>query len=97
MSRLTPLSRPVDSSGNPVGSPTETIDYAYNPAGLLQSVSDANATYTYAYDAAGDVTEETQQIAGLAPTITFNEQYTAGNRTQLGRQNGRQNGSELFW
>ena len=73
----------VDGSGNPVDSPTETMSYTYNPAGLVCTASDANATYTYAYDAAGEVTSETQQLAGLAPTIVFQEQYTAGNRTQL--------------
>ena len=54
-------------------------------------MSDANATYSYTYDAAGEVTEETQQIAGLTPTITFNEQYTAGNRTQLAASIGGTN------
>ena len=68
---------------------TETITEAYNAAGLLTSASDDNlvnstvATDSYLYDAAGRVTSETQQIPGLDPVVTLNEQYTAGNRTQL--------------
>ncbi len=72
------------------GSSTETISYVYNAAGLLQSATDqvgsnsANAaTDSYSYDAAGDVLSETQTIPGLAPTVTLNETYSDGNRTQL--------------
>ena len=43
------------------------------------------------YDAAGEETGETQQIAGLTPTITFSDQYTAGNRTQLAASIGGTN------
>ncbi len=81
----------VGSNGNPVGSPTETMGYTYDAAGLLQTASDANASYAYTYDAAGEVASETQQIAGLSPTITFSEQYAAGNRTQLAASIGGTN------
>ena len=80
----------VDSSGNPVGSATETITYGYNADGLLQSATDqvgansANAaTDSYTYDADGDVLTDTQTIPGLTPTVVLDEQYTDGNRTQL--------------
>ena len=71
------------------GSPTETIGYAYNAAGLLESATDYNvandttSTDSYIYDAAGEVTSDTQQIPGLTPVVTLSSQYTAGNRTQL--------------
>ena len=79
----------VDSNGDPVGSPTETISDTYDSASRLASISDDNllasteATNAYTYDDAGDVLTETQQIPGLTPTITLASQYTAGNRTQL--------------
>ena len=73
---------------NSTGTLTETISHTYNPAGLLASATDqatgsSPATDTYTYDDAGEMTSETQQIPGLAPVATLNDQYTAGNRTQL--------------
>ena len=71
------------------GSPTETISYAYNSAGLLQSATDDNlvnstvSTDSYTYDLAGDVLTDTQAVPGLTPTVTLSDQYTHGNRTQL--------------
>jgi len=65
---------------------TESISNAYNSAGELQSATDENSTTStdsYSYDAAGEVTSETQTIPGLAPTVTLSDQYTAGNRSQL--------------
>ena len=41
------------------------------------------ATDSYTYDAAGEVTTDSQAIPGLTPTVTLNSQYTNGNRTQL--------------
>ncbi len=80
---------PVDGGGNPVGPPTEIISFAYNAAGLMQSASDQNtaagttATDTYGYDTEGHVTSETQQIPGLAPSVTYSERYSDGNRQEL--------------
>jgi RHS repeat-associated protein len=61
----------------------------YNSAGLLQSATDYNvtqnttATDSYVYDAAGEVTSDSQSIPGLTPVVTLSEQYAAGNRTRL--------------
>ena len=70
------------------GTPTETISYTYNAAGLLESATDqvtgsSPATDSYTYDDAGEVASETEVIPGLAPTVTLSSQYAAGNRTQL--------------
>jgi RHS repeat-associated protein len=68
---------------------TETIGCTYNPAGLLVSATDDNlldstvAVDSYQYDAAGEVTSESETIPGLAPVVTLSSQYTAGDRTQL--------------
>jgi len=77
------------ATSNTSGSPTETLSYTYNAAGLLESASDYNAAASstasnaYTYDAAGRVLSETQQIPGLTPTVVLSSEYTAGNRTQL--------------
>jgi YD repeat-containing protein len=79
------------TSTNTSVSPAETIGLGYNAAGQVQTATDDNtaadcptaAIDTFAYDTAGDVTSETQQIPGLTPIVTFTSQYTAGDRTQL--------------
>ena len=87
----------VDTSGNPAGSPMETINYVYLPSGRLYSATDENVTAgtsaidTYSYDDAGRVTSETQQLPGLTPVVTLADQYTGGNRTQLAATIGTTN------
>ena len=87
----------VDTSGNPVGNPTVTLSFVYNAAGELASATDENFTAgttavdSYTYDMAGETTSETEQIPGLAPTVTLASQYTNGDRTQLAASIGSTN------
>ena len=45
--------------------------------GDLLTASDSDATYTYTYDNLGRVVTDTEQIAGLTPTIVLTYQYNA--------------------
>ena len=72
--------------------PIRYLDYNYDAAGNMTSVSDISAslstnlsaTYNYTYDNLGRVTNETAQIAGLTPQVTLASQYDPNsNRSKL--------------
>jgi YD repeat-containing protein len=74
----------LDSSGNV----THSFSYAYDADGELLSAADNDptngSTDTFAYDAVGQVTTETQAVDGLTPVVILARQYDAdGNQTQL--------------
>ena len=75
--------------------PTQTISLTYNSAGWLQSETDQvgsnAATDSYTYDLAGEVQTDTQSVPGLTPTVTLNESYTNGDRTQVAAAIGSTN------
>ena len=66
----------LDSSGNT----TAVTNYAYDSLGHLLCVSDPAATYTYSYNAVGNVTSQTQVIAGLTPVVVLTYQFNAANQ-----------------
>jgi len=66
-----------------------TIAYAYDAAGQLVGVDDAEADYSYQYDALGRVTSSSLDLAGLGQTVTLSYAYDlAGRRTELSAQIG---------
>jgi len=66
-----------------------TLSLAYSSAGDLATASDPAASYTYTYDSLGRVTNESQTIDGLTPTIQYQSTYdVASRRTQLQAQLG---------
>ena len=75
--------------------PTQTISLTYNSAGWLQSETDQvgsnAATDSYTYDLAGEVQTDTQSVPGLTPTVTLNESYANGDRTQVAAAIGSTN------
>jgi len=61
-----------------------TITYTYNVADELEFVYDAYASYDYDYDELGRVTQVTQNLAGLAPSVVAAQDFDAmGRRTDL--------------
>ena len=61
-----------------------TISYSYDLLGQLRSVSDPSASYEFTPDDLGRTTTISQTIDGLAPTVTWTQQFDAnGYRTQL--------------
>ena len=61
-----------------------TFAYTYDLVGDLLTASDPAADYDYAYDVLGRLTTVTQDIAGLTPTVVFNQSYDAdSDRTAL--------------
>ena len=61
-----------------------TIAYTYDAAGQLLGVDDAEADYTYAYDALGRATSSSLNLAGLGQTVTLSYAYdSAGRRAEL--------------
>jgi RHS repeat-associated protein len=61
-----------------------TIDYAYDAAGQLLGVDDAEADYSYTYDTLGRATSSSLDLAGLGQTVALAYSYdNAGRRSEL--------------
>ncbi len=61
-----------------------TLSYEYDVASQLTSASDPAASYSYSYDNLGRVTQLSQTLAGLTPTIVLAQNYDVRSlRTQL--------------
>jgi RHS repeat-associated protein len=61
-----------------------TIELDYDAAGRMTAVDDAEADYSFAYDALDRVTSITQSIEGLTPVVTLAQEFDArGLRTEL--------------
>lgn len=66
---------------NNPNSPLRTIEYTYDEAGNLTSVTDPDATYEYdEYDGLNRQTGVTQTLAQLTPTLHFGYSYDVGSR-----------------
>ncbi|MGH7927339.1 MAG: hypothetical protein ACREQV_06065, partial [Candidatus Binatia bacterium] len=63
--------------------PFETIDYAYNAASELTSVSDAFSSYTYIYDDAGRLKTVDVSGTGVPPVVLTSTLDGLGRRTGL--------------
>jgi RHS repeat-associated protein len=64
--------------------PERTLSYTYDAADQLTAASDPAAAYAYVYDNLGRVTQQTQTIAGLTPSIVLAQKFdAASNRTEL--------------
>jgi RHS repeat-associated protein len=56
------------------------LSFTYSPADRLMEASDPAATYTFAIDGRGQITDETHDIAGLTPEINIYRQRDAEGR-----------------
>ncbi len=71
----------------PANSTLRTLSYEYDVASQLTSASDPAASYSYSYDNLGRVTQLSQTLAGLTPTIVLAQNYDVRSlRTQLSRR-----------
>ena len=73
-----------DVSTATYGTVDRTISTTYNAASQVTQVSDPSATIDYTLDNLGRITSVVNTIAGLTPTVTFDQIFsTASDRTQL--------------
>jgi RHS repeat-associated protein len=73
-----------DVSTATYGTVDRTISTTYNAASQVTQVSDSSATIDYTLDNLGRATSIVNTIAGLTPTVTFDQVFSTGSdRTQL--------------
>jgi len=73
-----------DVSTATYGTVDRTISTIYNAASQLTQASDPSATIDYTLDNLGRATSIINTIAGLTPTVTFDQTFSTGSdRTQL--------------
>lgn len=73
-----------DVSTATYGTVDRTISTTYNAATQVTQVSDSSATIDYTLDNLGRATSIVNTIAGLTPTVTFDQVFSTGSdRTQL--------------
>jgi RHS repeat-associated protein len=73
-----------DVSTATYGTVDRTISWTYNAASQLTQVTDPSATIDYTLDNLGRATTLVNTIAGLTPTVTLDQVYSAASdRTQL--------------
>ena len=93
------LNRPTQEQWlDDTNTPLRSIDYTYDAASQLITVSDPDSVYGYTYDAAGRVTSVTNDGTPDVPEVTLTYGYDAVNNLTSVKDsiNGAQTGTETF-